>query len=422
MEQETQHYNQDLALSDDSVEQMLILAERLRESNGGELDESAILAVAEATGAPVEYVRLAIKLRTEKEEKSFLANIRSQFKTLEPGTRRYILSGAAATVSAMLCIMDEGIARIGMANHTSTNYGLFTMVSTISFCLGIYNVALSRDAKRAAFSGAILAGGFYLMQSLFLMLFRLPAHVDTSLFPLFSVMGASGGYMVYKLAQKYQDRLGLKDPARERSDLLKQLGELQDKLSSGKQLMTFLSVDVVGSTRMKELADPLSVEYTFNEYHEYVIRLARKYGGSLHSTAGDGIICAFESPQQAFGAYKNIQSGLLEWNRFRNRIGTPIQLRCGIHTGTVIAPSGGHVSDVNFAHVIDMAAHLQKVAPAGGVAVSEAAASQLNGGSRAVGTVRTQVLDTEVIIWTTQEARQRQVSNLAPKMPDIPTA
>ena len=39
----------ELNMSDDSVDQMLVLAERLREANGGALDESAILAVAEAT-------------------------------------------------------------------------------------------------------------------------------------------------------------------------------------------------------------------------------------------------------------------------------------------------------------------------------------------------------------------------------------
>ena len=424
MEHMTQTSTQELAMSDDSVEQMLILAERLRESNGGELDESAILAVAEATGAPVEYVRLAIKLRTEKEKKSFLASIRSQFRTLEPGTRRNIISGATATVAAMLCIMDEKISRMSVSavNTSHSNYGLFTMLATLCFCFGVYNVSLSRDAKRAAYSGAILAGGFYLMQSLFLWVFRLPANVDTSLFPLFTGMGAVGGVLLTKIVSKYQDRLGIKDPARERHELLRQLGELQDKLSSGKQLMTFLSVDVVGSTRMKELSDPLAVEFTFNEYHEYVFRITRKHAGSVHSTAGDGIICAFETPQQAFAAAKNIQSGLTEWNAFRNRIGTPVQLRCGIHTGMVIAPTSGDVSSVNFAHVIDMASHLQKASPIGGAAVSEAAASQLTGGSKSVGQSRTQVLDIEAVIWLPGSVRKLQQNTVPSKLPDLPSA
>src|SRR5579884_327393 len=74
-------------LSEDSVDQMLILAERLRAANGGELDESAMQAVSEATGAPLDYVRLAVKLRSERQKKNFLATLRTQFLTLEPHTR-----------------------------------------------------------------------------------------------------------------------------------------------------------------------------------------------------------------------------------------------------------------------------------------------------------------------------------------------
>ncbi len=422
MNQMLQQTNPDLDLSDDGVEQMLILAERLREANGGELDESAILAVAEATGAPVEYVRLAVKLRAEKEKKSFLANMRSQFKTLEPGTRRYLLSGVAATSSAFLCIGDEYFSGVAAATHHSkSNYGLFTMLATVCFVIGIYNVALSRDLKRAAFSGGILAGGFYLMQSAFLLLYQLPANVDSSLFPLFTAMGAGGGMLLHQVMKKYRDRLGLRDPVKERQDLLRQLGELQDKLSSGKQLMTFLSVDIVGSTRMKETSDPLVVEYTFNEYHEFVTRIAKKYGGHVHSTAGDGIICAFEHAQHAFAAAKNIQSGLPEWNTFRNRIGMPVLVRCGIHSGMVMSPPGGDVTAVNFAHVIDMASHLQKVAPTGGIAVSESAAGQITGGHNSIGKDSVQVHDMRAILWTPKVSTQS--SSLGPpKLPLPPTS
>lgn len=412
----------ELNMSDDSVDQMLVLAERLREANGGALDESAILAVAEATGAPVEYVRLAVKLKTEKEKMGFYARVRSQFRTLEPGTRRYLFSGVSATSAAMLCIVDEKMAHlVGFGSPAlKSNYGLFTMLATICFVLGVYNVALSRDFKRAALSGAILGGGFYLMQSVFLLLFRLPADVDSTLFPLFSAMGAGGGALMQVFTKKYRDKLGLKDPAKERQDLLRQLGELQDKLSAGKQLMTFLSVDIVGSTRMKELADPLALEYTFNEYHDFVARITTKYGGRLHSTAGDGITCAFEHPQHAFAAAKNIQAGITEWNAFRNRIGSPVVVRCGIHTGTVMALPGGDVTTVNFAHVIDMAAHLQKVAPPGGIAVSEDAASQITGGASAVGHQHVEALDVRAVLWTPRKSRTSDGRSKPPKLPDIP--
>ena len=81
------------------------------------------------------------------------------------------------------------------------------------------------------------------------------------------------------------------------------------------------------------LTDPSSVDDSFRRYFESVERTVGRYGGRVHSTAGDGVTAAFDHPQQAFGAAKNIQAGLLELNAFRNKIGEPIVLRQGIHTG-----------------------------------------------------------------------------------------
>lgn len=377
---------------------MLILAERLREANGGELDESAVQAVAEATGAPLEYVRLAVKLRSEKEKKSFLANLRSQFRTLEPTTRRYLLTGAASTSTAFLCAVDEYLTVLTRFDRAS-NYGICTMVATLCFVAGLYNIVLSRSAKTAAVSGGILLGGVYLMRAIFELLLGVPSHTGSAFFLPVILFGAAAGAAAFQYSEKYRSRLGLKDPIQDRQDLLKQLTRIQDKLNSGLQSVAFLCVDIVGSTRMKESAEPLALEYTFNEYHEFVNRVARKYGGRVHSTAGDGITCAFEHPQHAFAAAKNIQAGILELNMLRNRIGAPITLRCGIHAGQVMTAAGGDVKSVNFSHVIDVSSHLQKAAPPGGIAISEAAAAQISGGPAAIGIRRVQAAEMTAVIW-----------------------
>ncbi len=388
----------EVEMTDENVEQMLMLAERLRISNGGDLDESAILAVAEATGAPVEYVRLAVKLRTEKEKRSFLGNLRSQYRTLEANTRRCVLSGAAATGGALLMAADDRVSRLTqVALHA--DYGIFTMFSTIACFLGVYNVMLSRNIRTAAIAGAILTAGMFLMHAVFDLVFAVRVSVDTTMFPLLAVAGAGGGALLYQFVQKYRTKLGMKDPTKERQDLLRQLSQLQEKLNSGSQYTAFLSVDIVGSTRMKELADPLAVEYTFNEYHEFVGRVSHKYGGRVHSTAGDGIICAFDQPQQAFAAAKNIQTGLIELNTHRNKIGVPIVVRSGIHSGSVIAPDAGDVTSVNFSRVIDIAAHLQKAAPPGGVVVSEESIAHLSGGMPSVGSERVRAENVGGVIW-----------------------
>lgn len=385
-------------MTQDSVDEMLDLAERLRAQNGGELDESAIQAVSEATGMPVEYVRLAAKLRVEKEKRTALGNIRAQFLTLGPETRRYVFSGMAAALGSLFSTIGT---RMDQVTETISNssYGLFGMLSLLCMGLAAYNISLARDVKTAAVSGAIFGAGGLLMSSLFSMLLGVQGRFAEWVLIPYAAIGAVAGIVLFKIVDRNRAKLGLKDPKKDRQDLLRQLVDLQTKLKSAEMSVTFLSLDVVGSTRMKQHADPLAVEFTFNEYHAFVDRLAVKYGGRVHSTAGDGMICAFENTVHAFAAAKNIQAGLIELNTFRNKIGTPIVLRAGIHSGTVMAPDTGDVTTVSFAHVIDMTAHIQKECPAGGIAVSSVSAAQLAGGMQTVGTERIRAMDLEAAVW-----------------------
>jgi len=393
-------------LTDDGVEQMLMLAERLRTANGGVLDDAAVQAVAEATGAPVEYVRLAVKLRAEKQKSGTVGNVRAQFLTLDPDTRRLVMVGTTATICAILTALENRMGSV------VANYGVLSMLGILAVTVGLYGVATSKDGRYAAIGGAILGGGFFAMYAVFAMILQVAVFIQPAALIPILIGSALGGLALHALVSKYRRQLGLKDPIKERQQLLSQLVELQERLRSGEKSMTFLSVDIVGSTRMKEQADPLSVEFTFNEYHQFVDRITRRYGGRVHSTAGDGVTCAFEQPQQAFAAARTIQTGLIELNTFRNKIGVPIRLRCGIHTGAVVAPDGEDVTSVNFSHVIDIAAHIQKVSPIGGVAISDAAAMYLPGGASAIGGERVQAMDVSGTVWTpraiTETAKEAQ--------------
>jgi class 3 adenylate cyclase len=389
-------------MTEDGVEQMLALAERLRASNGGMLDDSAVQAVAEATGAPVEYVRLAVKLRSEKETQSFLTKLRSQYLTLEPHTRRFVVSGASATMCALF---DVAAARAQFSiqndQNASSPGALFSIVSLVWLTLGLYNVCVTRDSKTGAATGAVFGASFFIARAMFQFALQMPASYsyNPSLIVLFTVFGALAGLGLQRMTDRYRKPLGLRDPLKERQDLLRQLVDLQDKLKSGEQSCTFLSVDIVGSTKMKANADPLAVEFTFNEYHNFVERTVKRYGGRVHSTAGDGVTAAFDHPSHAFGAARNIQAGLMELNAFRNKIGQPIELRQGIHTGTVVAPDATDVTSLNFSHVIDVAAHFQKAAPVGGIAVSDPAGSFLPGGLASIGNERLLVSGVEGTVW-----------------------
>ncbi len=391
---EPQYFNQEAPITDEGVEQMLELAERLRAQNGGVLDDSAIQAVSEATGASSEYVRLAVKLRSEKSKASTLRSIRAQYLTLEPDVRRYVASGSAATICALFDVLGAKY------DSGKTSYGVFGILALVCLSVGAYNASVAKDSRVASIAGAIFGGGYFALYSVFAFALRVPdvTRQPWELLPM-TFGGALCGIFLHRLVEKHRDKFGLKDPVRERQELLRQLVTLQDRLRSNEQSITFLSVDIVGSTKMKAGSDPLSVEFTFTEYHQFVERITKKWTGSVHSTAGDGITCAFEHPQNAYSAARNIQAGIIELNTFRNKIGIPIVLRAGIHTGKVVTPQAGDIKSVNFAHVIDIAAHLQKVCPPGGIAISVTAAELVPGGCDAVGSTRVTASDVAAVIW-----------------------
>jgi len=405
---------------------MLILAERLRAANGGDLDESAMQAVAEATGAPLEYVRLAVKIRSEKREKSLLASLRSQFFTLDPQTRRFVMAGALGSGTALLADIEDKMAQVhqlrfmaGEASSHYNQYGVFAMLAIFLALAGVAVSALSRDRRTAAISGAIFGGGAYLMRSVFGFLLAVNMNVEPLAVIFIAALGAVVGVVSNRIVSKNRERLGLKDPAADRQDLLRQLHHLREKLHSGQQTLTFVSIDIVGSTKLKQNAlDPLAVEFTFNEYQNFVERVVHEHRGRVHSTAGDGAICAFENPVDAFAAAKHVQAGILEVNTFRNKLGAPIVLRCGIHSGTVVTPEAGDITSVNFNEVIDIASHLEKAAPPGGIAVSEASAMQLPGGLDSVGPVRIRSQETGAAIWVSRNAHAAGMRSSSPPVPN----
>ncbi len=403
---------------------MLLLAERLRESSGGVLDDAAILAVSEATGAPPEYVRLAIRMRPAEKE-GLGDRVRNSFLTLEPDTRRYVASAGAATglgvvegLSRYFQLMhDNAVSRLADTNIGTSQVQLFQVLAILLITAALYNLAVSKDSKIAAFAGALFGGLSCTIFVVMCTFMQVPNTASFWLIPLV-LLGALSGLFIQKIVDSYRGKLGLNDPVKERQELLKQLVDIQDKLRSGEQAISFLSVDIVGSTRMKQMADPLSVEFTFTEYHKFVEMIARRYGGRVHSTAGDGITLAFDSPSQAFGAARTIQTGIIELNTFRNKIGVPIVLRCGIHTGKVMAPDATDVTTINFADVIDISAHLQKVCPPGGIAVSDTAASGLPGGPSAVGSQRVQTdSGAQGYVWVPKSVARAASPGGPPPMP-----
>jgi len=396
-------------VTEHTVEQMLLLAERLRESHGGELDDEAIVAVSEATGAPVDYVRIAVSRSSKTKDQTITRKLRGKYLSLGPEERAWVMAGAVGAGAGMAYAFDAKFPQ---------NNGLPMILMILLLVVGFSIIGMRKDSRVATIAGAILGCVGVVSSSLFGLFLGHSSRGDPIYVVLLTVLSAFLGFAIQKVVSRNRTSLGMKDPTEERQDLLRQLNDLRAKLESGKQRLTFLSVDIVGSTRMKAGADPLSVEYTFNEYHRHVERGTTKHGGTVHSTAGDGATCAFDSPMAAWLAAKYIQTGIIEVNTFGNKIGTPILLRCGIHCGDVVAPDVNDVTSVNFAHVIDVAAHLQKVCPEGGIAVSRHAAFEIPGGPSKIGSEQVEV-DGEIgYVWLPRTRASLAATGGPPPLPE----
>jgi class 3 adenylate cyclase len=310
--------------------------------------------------------------------------------------RQIVLAATAGAGAGVFFALDRLLVRAA---------GLPAILAVIAIGIGVYFASEAREKRTAVLAGA-LGGLMAVVSRSFLLaiinIFGYNFRSSSEALVMLTGAGALFGLIAWNIRNKRRSTTGqtfqVDMQTEDRRKLLSQLVEIQDRLRAGEQTMSFMSVDVVGSTAMKEFADPLAIEYTFGEYHEFVEKITLKYGGNIHSTAGDGVLCAFETPAQAFAAARNLQSGIFEVNTYRNKLGKPIALRIGIHHGAVV-PQGAGLQSINFAHVIDVAAHLQKAAPEGGIAISTPAAGMLPAAEAMRGAETIEVQNVKALIW-----------------------
>jgi class 3 adenylate cyclase len=153
-----------------------------------------------------------------------------------------------------------------------------------------------------------------------------------------------------------------------RPALIKLLFALQTQLEAQKQRRAFLSVDVVGSSEMKQSGPDLAVEHSFGQFRQWVEETVRRHRGQVQSAAGDGMMAAFESDGDALRAARDLQDGMDAFNAQHNRLPTPFRIRCGVSAGEVAVEEGAPIGHLQ-SPVLDRAAALQKRAEPGDILV-----------------------------------------------------
>jgi len=131
---------------------------------------------------------------------------------------------------------------------------------------------------------------------------------------------------------------------------------------------SFLDVDVVDSHGLKVRAGrPEHIIVSFERFRAFAQRVVEEHEGHVLNSNGDELMCFFDEPLQSVRAATAILQRLPEWNMRENLLEGDFRVRQGIHTGRSLVDRQRGVA---YSPVLDVAGHLQKLAPENGLLVS----------------------------------------------------
>jgi class 3 adenylate cyclase len=351
-----------------TTQQIIGLAARLKDQQSELLSQAQIEAIAAEVGIEPEYVRQSL---FQAEPVLQTAPI-----TLPTPARR--------STTEVLPFVARFVASVGwvlpiIPFFLTRSYGGFDWQFSVSQCLswlGIYlfsSAGLMRASKDLRKSGGVVwqtalhaawaAGGWVLLILPAILFFsdwrRLVLGILGSL--ALYIGGLIGLSFLEPKAAATTTIAPESESKTSRDALLAQLFDIQQQLEGTRTMLSFLSLDVVGSSVLKKASAELAVEFTFGEYRKFIEAIAKAEGGELQIAAGDGAMCVFRDEAAAVQAGQRILSELPKFNAEKNRLAEPLRVRAGVNSGVVAWEPGTPIGFLQ-STVIDEAARLQKEA------------------------------------------------------------
>jgi class 3 adenylate cyclase len=154
-----------------------------------------------------------------------------------------------------------------------------------------------------------------------------------------------------------------------RAELLRAFAEAKKNLDALGREVAFLSIDVVGSTAMKEREERAAVEYDFTQYRKLVEAVFLEQGVLKSTWTPDGVMACFQDIEHAVHAGKDVILRLEDFNKSVKLIRQNFQVRCGVNAGYVHFDEATPLEEMSD-RVIDIAGHMQKHAEPNSVAVA----------------------------------------------------
>jgi len=164
-------------------------------------------------------------------------------------------------------------------------------------------------------------------------------------------------------------RGGLRKVMEERVDLEQRIE--RDFVRDG----TFLDVDIADSYGLKA-SEPRAerVFVSFERFRSYLGARIQQCSGRVLNSNGDEIMAFFDRAGDAVSCARALLLGMRDWNARENLLEREFRVRIGIHTGRSAVDLA---SGVAYSPVLDIAGHLQKNAPVGGVLISATTHAEL---------------------------------------------
>ena len=164
-----------------------------------------------------------------------------------------------------------------------------------------------------------------------------------------------------------------------RNNLLIVIAQAQSRLENMERDLAFLSIDVVGSTKMKVGEDRLRIETDFRNYKLFINKEISKGGALTTAWTPDGVMICFPSPDAAVMIAKSIITGLQQFNQNVRTIRAEFHVRCGINSGRVFYDPAIPMEEMS-EHIIDVAGHMQKYAETDSIFLSKSTVNRLASG------------------------------------------
>src|SRR5579859_5326935 len=151
-----------------------------------------------------------------------------------------------------------------------------------------------------------------------------------------------------------------------------------------RRVVTIMFADITGSTPLADKLDPEDLRAILVGYFNLMTEQIRRHGGTVEKYIGDAVMAVFgapiaheDDPDRAIRAALDMQVALTTFNEQRqiqDPEATRLQMRIGINTGEVAAPSANTHQRQDFlitGDAVNVAARLQQVATPDTILVGE---------------------------------------------------